>query len=389
MNALRTTNPGRSRLAHLAVLATAVLGLLAGSAGLASAAPPPKVTPDGGTSFGFTVRPYAQPGSQPRAALEYEVEAGQTITDRVAVVNGTDKPMRFYLYAADAYNTSGSGGYALRLRTEKVSDAGGWVTLPAPQVTIPGHNAALVPLQITVPRDAEPGDHAAGIVAEEVVARPKANSPGAGVSYVHRVATRVYIRVAGPVHPRLQVSKIDIHHTQPLLQPITGHGGATITYTIRNSGNVRLTIKQVKLQVNGLFGRSLKTVVTDKRKKGSGLADDLLPGNSIDFRAKMTSLPPLGMVTAKVTAKAEDPVIHKPLTVSRSSSFLIIPWLWILLIIIVTVLIVLGRRRRRRRAAAAAAAAGAAGTAGSDADAGSDTGSGSGEATGGEVPTDE
>src|SRR4051812_48830414 len=218
---------GRS-ITFLALL----IGLLAVLSPPAGAEDPPPVKPDGGTSFGFTVRPYAEAGSQPRAALEYQVEPGQVVTDRVAVVNGTDKPKTFYLYAADAYNTSGSGGYALRMRDEARKDAGGWVTLPAPKVTIPGHNAALVPLQVAVPADAEPGDHGAGIIAEEVVARPKASQSGAGVSYVHRVAARAYIRVAGPVHPKLQISSIQVSDDKPLLPGITGKGGAVITYTV-------------------------------------------------------------------------------------------------------------------------------------------------------------
>ena len=329
------------------MLATTVLVAGAGAAG-----PPTTQTPATDTTFGFSVQPYAEAGSQPRDSLNYQLAAGQTITDRVEVINATSKTKRFYFYPADAFNAPG-GGFALRLRTDHRVDAASWITLGSGVYAIPAHTAAIVALKVTVPADAEPGDHTAGIVAEEILPRQPLQH-GTGFQTIERVATRVYIRVAGPIAPALQVRQITVTHHASLLPYVTGKNTANVTFTVVNSGNVRIALNKVSVTIAGPFGLLGKTdTVVNKKGQLAALPSELLPGNSLTLRARFSSIPPLFLMSAKVAVYGRDPVLNKPITVSGTAWFWLVPWLFLAIIVAVAVAaFLLWRRRRGRRARA-------------------------------------
>ena len=231
----RTIGPAVNvaRLLLLCVAVTALIGVQ--PSGAQDEVPTQPVGPNS-NSFGFTVRPWAEEGSVPRDALEYQLPAGQTVVDQVTIANLTDQEKSFHLYPADAYTTD-SGGLALRQLGDAAVDAASWLELPVAQYTIPARSAALVPVTLAIPPDATPGDHMAGIVAEEIVA-PTTTAESGGLQPIHRVAARVYLRVDGPTSAELHVSDISVTHDDPLVPFVAGGSDTSVTYTITNRGNV-------------------------------------------------------------------------------------------------------------------------------------------------------
>jgi len=343
----RVVHKGRrsARFVLVALLLVAASGL-----NRAQAQEAPTTAPVGPNvnSFGFTVRPYSQEGTPPRDALEYQLPAGQTTNDRISVANLTDQPKTFFLYPSDAYNTS-SGGLALRLKTDPAQDAGGWVTLPVASYTIPPKSAALVPITVNVPADATPGDHTAGIVAEEQIAATTAKQSG-GIQPIHRVGTRMYVRVEGPVTPQLQVTQVAVSHDDPIL-PIVGSGSASVTYTVANTGNIRLRLDEIKVQVNGPLGYTAKSFTQANDPPGT-LPEELLPGNTVVYSQAMGALPPLFLLSATVSVKAEDPLQQAPVSASANVWFWVVPWL-LVAVVVLAILVFFGRRWWRRRRPAA------------------------------------
>lgn len=92
-------------------------------------------------------------------------DPGQTIEDKVVVVNKTAEPMTFRLYSADAYNTARDGGFAVRTMKEKMRGVGVWAKPAKSRIKVPGHGKVTVPFTLKVPDGAEPGDHPGAIVA--------------------------------------------------------------------------------------------------------------------------------------------------------------------------------------------------------------------------------
>lgn len=196
------------------------------------------------------------PAASQIAARPYfylSADPGQTIDDKVVVTNKTGRPLTFRLYAADAYNTARDGGFAVRTVAEKQRGVGVWAKPAKSRVTVPAHGKVTVPFTLSVPEGAEPGDHPGALVALDERIDKGDGAVALGVQ--RAVAARIYLRVGGPTVPAIAVEDVRVSHHQPLV-PGLGDSGATISYTLRNTGNVTLNPK-VELRATGLFGRTL------------------------------------------------------------------------------------------------------------------------------------
>ena len=330
-------------LVVLAVMGALIIGI---GTPVGAAAP----VNDGTSGFNFGMRPWASPGAPARSAFTFELAPGQTVSDRVELVNSGDQSKAFYVYAADAYTTEIGGGFALHLRTDPPRDAAAWTTLPVSRYTVPARSAALVPFRVTAPADASPGDHTGAVVAEEVLPPP---DHAAGVVPVHRVAARLYLRVQGPVHPALQIERLTITRHEPVIPYVTGRGSTTVTFSLVNAGNVRTQLDEIDFRLTGAFGRSLRTVRLERAGRDqaapAGFPEQVIPGSRLQFSRTFDDLPPVEAITAAVTVRAEDSVLHQPVGTTRSTTFWVLPWPAMVVLAATVGLLVAGRRWRRRR----------------------------------------
>ncbi|MFG3494047.1 WxL protein peptidoglycan domain-containing protein [Streptomyces sp. NPDC047928] len=240
-------------------------------------------------------------------------DPGATLTDRVVITNKTSAPLTFRLYAADAYNTARDGGFAVRTADEPQHGVGAWARPDRTRVTVPPHGRVTVPYTLTVPDDAEPGDHAGALVAldERVAPAPGGGPVAMGVQ--RAVGARVHLRVTGPAAPALAVDDLTLTHDRPLV-PGTGESTARVSYTLHNQGNVTLHPK-VALRADGLFGRTLLARDLDH------VPSVLLPRQKIRLTETWTGAPQLewGDITVTATAGAVEETARAP--------FLALPWL--------------------------------------------------------------
>ena len=332
----------------LAILASA--GRAAAATGPSPAPTPPTSTTAGSGGFNFGIRPYAVTGSPVRTVFDYSLSPGQTITDRVELINDTSQPKQFYLYGADAYTAQLGGGYALTNRTDHALDAGRWIALPVNQYTVSAESAAIIPIQIKVSPDAAPGDHSAGIVAEEVVPSVQGKA-GTNLRVIHRVGARVYIRVTGALHPSLGIQNFILQSTTPAVPFVTGRGQAKAVFLLVNTGNTRIQLDQVTLRLTGVFGRTVSTSVVRRAKPGdppnAALPDQLLPGNKLLFTRLYKGLPPLEHLTVTASVAGQDEIDQKAVVTSRDRGFWEFPWPIVVIVIVAAGVVVLALRRRR------------------------------------------
>ncbi|MFF2850654.1 WxL protein peptidoglycan domain-containing protein [Streptomyces sp. NPDC058001] len=338
-----TSTPMAARAVALGtVLLACLLVLLPAPGAVASAR---TETGDGRATFG--VQPSGPKKPDRRSDFSYSATPGAAVRDHIAVLNHSTRPLTLSVYASDAFTTE-DGGFDLLARGRKSKDAGTWVTPTKRKVTVPARSRAVVPFTLTVPAKAAPGDHAAGIVAALVSTRTGAK--GDRVAVEQRVGARVHIRVAGELKPQLTVE--DLHATYHGTANPFGGGSATVTYTVRNTGNVRLGARQTVRVSNAVSGpRTADKVPAVKQ---------LLPGGSVKVTASVHDVFPALRSTATVTV---DPVpvggdIDPALPgTTRSTDFWTVPWalLALLLLIVAGVTAWLLRRRRRARRAAGAA----------------------------------
>ena len=83
--------------------------------------------------------------------------------DYILVSNQTDKAQSYYVYPADAFNTS-EGGFGVAAREQPRTGATSWVSVPASalegRLEIPAGAQAKIPISVTVPAGTSGGDYA-------------------------------------------------------------------------------------------------------------------------------------------------------------------------------------------------------------------------------------
>ncbi|MFI0810333.1 WxL protein peptidoglycan domain-containing protein [Streptomyces echinatus] len=276
-----------------------------------------------------------------RPYFTFSAEPGQTLTDQVAVQNKTGRPLTFRLYAADAYNTARDGGFAVRTVRERMHGVGAWAKPARSRVTVPAHRTVTVPFSLHVPDGAEPGDHPGAVVALDERVDPGSGKLALGVQ--RAVGARVYLRVGGPTLPALSVEQVRISHHQPLV-PGLGDSTATVSYTLRNTGNVTLS-PEVNLKARGLFGRTLLD------RDLTRVPAELLPGQRVRLTETWRGAPQFDRGDVTLTASA--PGTRQ----TAGASFLALPWLLVALVFtagaLTGALLVRARRVRARRSAPA------------------------------------
>jgi hypothetical protein len=352
------------RAARLAALATLTVScaLALAPAGAAVAAPvapspSPSSSPSSPTSaatpalatFGLTSASGGRPDD--RSFLAVTAPPGSVIYDSVAVVNQSDTPLDLALYSADAQN-SADGTIGLPDRTVKPTDAGAWITFGTSTVTVApqstkGIGYTVVPITVTIPTDAEPGDHVAGVVTSltsQGTATGKDQS--ATVNLEQRVGLRVYVTVGGPVTPGLVITNVKAAYHPAKLLGLAGAGSASLTYTLTNTGNTRLSVLPTSA-ASGPFGLG-KVSATGKK------IDELLPKASVTQTVELSAVWPLVADTVRVTAAATAPVAGNAPSLAAPTAHTVmwaVPWAYLALLALIAAGWWWLRHRRQRRAA--------------------------------------
>ena len=200
----------------------------------------------------------------------------------------------------------------------------------------------MVPIDIDIPSDAEPGDHAGGVVAVNVVDSEN------GFSTQYRVGTRVYIRVGGAVHPQFDVDQLGGYFTSPLSP--TGTGTLTLTATLVNSGNIRVH-PDARATVTSLFG------LWTERFELLG-STEILPDAAVTLAGAFEDVPALGplWVTIDVPSATSSGQELAGSVETRSATTVVwaVPWSLVVTAVLLAAAVVIAvvnmRRRTRSRA---------------------------------------
>ena len=275
-----------------------------------------------------------------RPYFTYESSPGGSIEDHIAIINFARHAQTLNVYPVDAVSgTNGTFSYAPRAAARQ--QVGAWLSVGAPvtagRLTIGPRATVILPVFLRVPRNASPGDHAGAVIVSVfglVQAKGKQQ-----VKFEQRIATRVIIRVSGPLHPRLSIEHLHAAYSGHL-DPFAS-GTVTVSYTVHNTGNVLLGATQ-QVSVHGLFGSAAHATALRA-------VPLLLPGGSYPVKTRVPGVLPEVWVTATVRLGPEglrgdvNPGLH---VTTASATVLTMPW--ILLAIVIALLIFLIVRNWRR-----------------------------------------
>lgn len=286
----------------------------------------------------------------PRGYLSMSAAPGAVIYDTIAVVNQSDEPLELDVYSADAVNAA-DGAIGLPDRSQAPTGPGTWVTVNADHVTVPpqsdeGFGYVLVPVTITIPVDAEPGDHLAGVVASLLSeGTTSGGDQSATVNLEQRVGMRLYINVAGDLVPALAITDLHATYHQASFLGLAIPGTATVTYTVHNIGNTRLNIRTA-IGVSGLFG------LVRSQAQAPDL-EEVLPGSSIEQQVELPVWP-LVREQVSVVASGAAPVAASEAdlpVVAVDTWMWAVPWAYLVLMVLllISALVLWWQRRRSAR----------------------------------------
>jgi hypothetical protein len=328
--------PARApRVARCIAILAIVCSMVAGARPAAAQVVPP----EGGPAVqSWALTPSGEDPTQPgaRTDLTYELAPGATIQDSVTVFNYGNVQLTLRVYSTDAFNTA-TGAFELLAGDTPPTDVGTWVTLPQPNITLPPKSSITLPITITVPQNAPPGDHAGAILAASRIGGD--DGQGHEVAIDRRTGTRLYIRVAGPLNPALVVEKVKASYSGGGLVPTAG--SVKLTYTVRNAGNVRLAGHQ-KINVQGLKLLNIKSQDPDD-------LPELLPGNALTLTAQLDGV---GAALRLDVDMSVTPFTASGAVESASSRYTATAHVWAIpwsLVVLLLLIVAAWRRVRRGR----------------------------------------
>jgi len=277
-------------------------------------------------SWSIGPKPEGEEPGIPRPSFFLDAKPGQTIKDSVRLRNLEETPIKLKVYATDALNTI-SGAQDLLPATEQPKDIGTWIKFETTEVELTQLQYVDIPFTLKVPDDAEPGDHTGGIVSTAQVVG--ADDSGTGVDLDRRLASRVAMRVDGPLSPELTISNFGASYGGSW-NP-AGRGSTDLAYRLTNTGNVRLSADQI-VKVSG----PLPFV---SRKATLEPIPEILPGNSIFVTSTVSGVWPTIRSSAKLEIKPiptregdEFPALR---SAKAAGSDWAVPWAFLLLVVAV------------------------------------------------------
>jgi hypothetical protein len=313
----------------------------------AATAPPARES-----GYQFSVEPFAATGSQQRSDFSYELQPSHSVLDQLVILNNSPTSESFIVYPEDAVNVSGTGGIGFQQQSQvHNTTVGKWLTIGQTQFSIPSGKEAVDTFQLSIPANAQPGDHVGGVIVQQVnpAVQPKSKE---GLNLLLRIAVPVYVRVVGPVHPSMTIQSLTVFHDSPLIPYVSGATRVAVRFTLVNTGNVIINPQTATVSITALIGGTLHSYTvrnaTGAESKKNPLPARLLPGGQLTLTELWSGIPPFDPLTAHVSATAKYPGGRVPVVVASSSTFWYFPWLLVLIVVVLIVGYIVWRRRRRR-----------------------------------------
>jgi len=235
------------------------------------------------TIGGFSMRPAHFDANNP-ATRAYFVESarpGQTINDEVIVNNSSPGPIQLRIYPVDGL-TGATSGAVYSDAHDPLRKAGRWVTPGVNFITVPAGASRPVTFAVTVPPGTPPGDHLAGLAAEN--AHPEHSAGRFSITEIVRTVVGIEVEVPGAAHPQAALSGMR-------LAALPGTKVPSVIVTLGNTG-LKLCKPTLAVILAGAHG--VQPTVTRQ-------LDTVLPGDTIPYPMPWPRPLPAGSYASSAT----------------------------------------------------------------------------------------
>ncbi|MBO9533249.1 MAG: DUF916 domain-containing protein [Solirubrobacteraceae bacterium] len=212
----------------------------------------------------FSARPSeAAPQDKRGTFFRLHVERGTDRRQSIVIENLSKRSKQLLIDAVDG-RTGTTSGSVYANRQDPLSKAGSWIKLPVKSLDLPAGRTMRIPFSLSIPSDAAPGDHLAGIAIQD---RHRTHSGSrVAITQIIRVVVGVQIIVDGPTEKALSLGKV-------ALQALPGTKVPSVVVHLENTGG---ELCKPTLDVTLAGSQQEQQFVTRK-------LDTVLPGDAIDF----------------------------------------------------------------------------------------------------------
>lgn len=173
----------------------------------------------------------SQPSGETGNYFELSVGPGQTKSaGSLRLQNQTERPITVMLDPVRGL-TASTLGSAYGLRGSKARGAAGWISLGTRRLDLPPRGRARVPVTVSVPSGAGPGEYLAGISVQAGGSDQVRLEGNVAISQVQRYAVGLVANLPGPRNPGIKLTDVDL---------VREPAGVTFKVHGRNTGNVIL-----------------------------------------------------------------------------------------------------------------------------------------------------
>ena len=174
----------------------------------------------------------------------YTMKHDEQTRDAILVANHTDEEKTILLSSVDGVATN-TGAYTCKQESEPVIGMGGWLKLDKDEVTLPAGGEEKVGFTVTVPANADVGEHN-GCIAMQVDQAP-AEATG-GVRLHMRQAVRTVLTIPGDLKRDLTISQFEVKNDKTKFPEYM--------MSVKNTGNVSADV-DMRVRVKNSFGNEV------------------------------------------------------------------------------------------------------------------------------------
>jgi len=177
----------------------------------------------------------------------YRMIPGQSISDGIKVSNNSDITQTILVYATDEEIATG-GTFSCKQRVEPKNDVGAWINLAKSEVTLAAKETELVPFNLSVPANADAGEHNGCIIIE--AKKDQAAPTTGGIVLSFRTGLRVAVLVPGDIVKKIEIVGLNIKPKGDQ------SGNFIVSPSVRNLGNVSVDTN-VDARIKDILGRQI------------------------------------------------------------------------------------------------------------------------------------
>ena len=197
---------------------------------------------------GFGGRPANPDPNNPRtqSIFIYTLDRSETKQDQILLKNNSDSPVTMNVYATDGVVTN-TGAYSCRQASEPKKDLGAWIKIDQAKVTLQPGEELRDNFSVTLPSNADVGEHNACIAFEDV--NQQGQPTGGNVILRTRQAIRMAVTVPGDLKREIS------------LETFTFGGSALAQQydlAVNNKGNVSADV-DTRVYLEDLWGNEIYT----------------------------------------------------------------------------------------------------------------------------------